>query len=184
MIPVGYMAKRTCAKPKGFDFPGIEDVYSVSGDVNDDFADYINAWKHNGYWLFDSPRLIRDVAKELTLSLDGTTLFFYEAYEQEFNEKEMTWSEFAPEPSLRTNVELPVSRRLEGFDLVTFYARNAPECSPLSCNGLAAEIPTNSHCLIDTFEEAKSALESGKCSNAEPGPYRIFSVYSVDWPDL
>ncbi len=183
MIPVGYMAKSSCKKPKGFELAEVEDVYSVGNCVNDDFADYINAWKHNGYWFFDSPEIIREVASEMSISIEGAKLFYYEAHELEFNEKELTWSAFASESGMQTNVIVPAEKHLEGFDLVTFLVRTSPECSPLSCCALAKEIQTNSHCLIDKFEQAKDALESGKCSGAEPGPYRIFAVYSVDWPD-
>jgi hypothetical protein len=48
MISAGYMAKRV-QKPKGFHMDGIADVYSVSGCINEDFADYIEYWKHNGH---------------------------------------------------------------------------------------------------------------------------------------
>jgi hypothetical protein len=182
VIAVGYMAKSSCEKPKGLELPSVVDVYSVSSCVNDDFADYIDAWKHNGYWLFDSPELIREVAREKVVSLEGATLFYYEAHEMEFDEKQMVWSAFVPESGLKTAVAVPEQKRLEGFDLVTFSARNAPECSPLSCCHLANEVKTNEHCLLQTFEEAKTALEDGRFSGAEPGPYRIFAVYSVDWP--
>ena len=37
----------------------VSDIYSVSGCVSKNFADYINYWKHNGYWFFDSPRIIQ-----------------------------------------------------------------------------------------------------------------------------
>jgi hypothetical protein len=183
MIPVGYLAKRSCDKPTGFEMSEIDDVYSVSCCVNDDFADYIEFWRHNGFWLFDSPKVIQELARENSVSLESVKLFYYETFEMEFNEKEMSWSPFSPDSSIVTNVIVPTSGRLEGFDLVTFYLRNSPECSPLSCCALAAKIPTNKHCLIETFDEAKSALEAGKFSNAEPGPYRIFGVYSVDWPE-
>jgi len=182
MIPVGYLAKLSCSKPPGFGMPEVDDVYSVGSCVNDDFADYIDAWKHNGFWLFDSPEAIREVAHEKSISLEQSTLFYYEAYEMEFNEKAMTWSPFEPESGLQTNVLVPEEKKLEGFDLVTFYVRTAPECSPLSCCLLAREIPTNRHCLVETFDDAKAALEAGKFSGAEPGPYRIFAVYSVGWP--
>jgi hypothetical protein len=33
--------------------------------------------------------------------------------------------------------------------------------------------------LFESFDEAKAALESGKFDNAEPGPHRIFAVYTV-----
>ena len=180
MVPVGYLAKRTCNKPEGFNMPHIADVFSVSDDVNDNFADYINFWPQNGYWLFDSPEVIRRVGSENAIPLEGTKLFYYEAYEMEFTGEE--WRPFFPESSISTNVMLPSKKTLEGFDVVTFYAGNSPECSPLSCNGLADTIPTNQHCLIESFEDAKTALDGGEFNNSEPGPYRIFAVYSVDWP--
>ena len=69
--------------------------------------------------------------------------------------------------------------QLEGFDVATLSRHNKAECSPLSCNSLAKTIPTNEHCLIPTFEEAKDKLEQGLFDNSEPGPFRIVSVYSV-----
>jgi hypothetical protein len=180
MIPVGYMAKRISGSPDWLKALQVADIYSVSSCVSDDFADYINFWKHNGYWLFDSPEIIRSVAFENSISLDGAKLFYYEAYEMEFTGND--WQQFFSEPSIPTDVLPPVEKTLEGFDVVTFSARNSPECSPLSCNGLAQTIPTNAHCLIDTFEQAKAALDKGQFNNSEPGPYRIFAVYSVDWP--
>jgi hypothetical protein len=180
MIPVGYLAKRSCKKPEAFNMPNVADIYSVGDCVNDNFADYINFWKHNGYWLFDSPEIIRAVARENSIDLQGTMLFFYEAYKMEFAED--GWRSYSPEPSFATNIVLPSEKRLEGFDVVTFSVGTSPECSPLSCNGLAEELPTNSHCLFDTFNEAETSLSSGKFEGGEPGPYRIFAVYSVDWP--
>jgi hypothetical protein len=87
---------------------------------------------------------------------------------------------FAPDASLATDVEPPAARTLEGFDVVTFSAGTFPECSPLSCNGVAEEVPTNRHCLLPSFEAAVQAIESGKFANSEPGPFRIIAVYSVE----
>jgi hypothetical protein len=97
---------------------------------------------------------------------------------------EEQWSPFIPELSFVTNVSIPPEKRLEGFDIVSFSAKGAPECSPLSCNSLAESIPTNAHCLLISFEEAERYLNQGAFKNSEPGPYRIFSVYSVlsPWP--
>jgi hypothetical protein len=179
MIPVGFMAKRV-GKPEGYQAPSIADVYSVSSCVNDDFTDYIEFWRHNGFWLFDSPEIIREVAKANSIDLSGTSLFYYEAHELEFDGQR--WKPFAPVPSVATNIKPPTQKRLEGFDVVTFFAGNSPECSPLSCNGLAEGIPTNCHCLLESFESAEFLLNSGRFVECEPGPYRIFAVYSVDWP--
>jgi hypothetical protein len=54
MVPAGYMAKRV-QPTNGFHIDNEADVYSVSSCISDNFADYIKYWKHNGYWLFDSP---------------------------------------------------------------------------------------------------------------------------------
>jgi hypothetical protein len=129
---------------------------------------------------FDRGDVIAMLAKEKSIDLAGTTLFYYEVYEKEFDGE--TWHLYQPDESFKTNVIVPVDRHLEGFDVVTFYCRNMPECSPLSCNYLARELPTNSHCLFRSFEEAERNLTNGKFNDSEPGPYRIFSVYSVKWP--
>lgn len=58
------MAKRVVSQPDWLQANGVEDVYSVSGCTSKDFADYITFWKHNGHWLFDSPNVIEQVARE------------------------------------------------------------------------------------------------------------------------
>lgn len=181
MIPVGYLAKRNLKKPAAFacSMPHVTDIYSVSSCVNDNFADYFSYSKHNGYYLFDSPDLIQQLCAENSISLEGASLFFYESYPREYDES--IWRRFQPDQSLKTNAVPPQNKHLDGFDLVSFSTGNAPECSPLSCNGLGETLKVNSHCLLPTLEEAKYALDTGAISEAEPGPYRIFAVYSVDW---
>lgn len=178
MIPVGYMSKKVAKNPDWLKVEPVVDIYSVSGCVSENFADYINFWKHNGYWLFDSPSAIQELSTKESIDLCGTTLFYYEAYEFEYDEDTNQWVAFAPEPSFATNVQLPSRQHLEGFDVVTFWAHTSPECSPLSCCSLAKETSVNEHCLFRTFDEAKDALERGLFVNSEPGPYRIFAVYT------
>lgn len=137
------------------------DIYSVSGCVSEDFADYINYWKHNGYWLFDSPEVMESLAKAENIDLSGTTLFYYEVYEYEFDHNLKEWRAFVSEKSFLTNVQIPTDKYLQGFDVVNFTAHTSPECSPLSCNHLASTISVNQHCLFNTFREAQSAIEQG-----------------------
>jgi hypothetical protein len=189
MIPMGYMAKRVVAPP-GFlsAVKGIVDVYSVSDCVNDNFADFVDDWRHNGYWFFDHPGIIANLAREKAIDLAGTLLFYYEAYDQEYTGAD--WRDFGPwkrHPGV--DVKPLAAKTLEGFDVVTFWSENSsqPEHSPLSCNSLAEEIPTNEHCLLRSLEEAKRALERGKFAEGEAGPcWRVFAVYSVDeaWPPI
>jgi hypothetical protein len=180
MTPAGYMAKHVEKKPDWLKASQVDDVYSVGSCVSDFFADYVSYWRHNGYWLFDSPEIIRTVAAENSIPLEGMSLFYYEAHEAEFDNDH--WQEFAPDPSLSTNVIPPSRKRLEGFDVVSFSARNIPECCPLSCNSMAEELHTNAHCLFESFVEAETNINKGAFNDCEPGPYRILSVHSVDWP--
>jgi hypothetical protein len=179
MLPAGYLAKKVAKKPDYLVAPEVNDIYSVSGCISDMFDDYVDRWKHNGFWIFDSPEIIKSIAKENSIDLAETMLFYYEVYEKEFDGSK--WQPYGPDPSFETNVVIPAEKRLEGFDIVTFYCRNLPEHSPLSCNYMAKEIPTNGHCLLASFFEAESLITNGTFNDSEPGPYRIFSVYSVNW---
>lgn len=179
MIPIGYMAKHVMKKRDWVENDLVEDIYSVSSCMSEDFTDYINFWKHNGYWFFDSPEIISALAKEHNINLAGTKLFYYEVYEYQYDEIRSTWEPFEPEPSMVTDVQIPKEKTLEGCDVVSFYISPAPGCSYLSCNNMAAKIKVNRHCLIPSFEEAKSLLSQGAFDNCEPGPSRIFVVYSV-----
>ena len=182
MIPIGYLAKRIQRRPDWLTSDRVLDVYSVSACVSGDFADYIPYWRHNGYWLFDSPEIIIQLSVDHSIDLKDSSLFYYEAYDQEYNESQNLWRSFRPEDSLPTNVMVPNQKVLEGYDVVTYFSGCSPECSPLSCNSLADKIITNQHCLLTSLQEAISLLTSGKFADSEPGPYRIIAVYSVDWP--
>ena len=181
MIPAGYMAKHVSSRPDWLKAERVADIYSVSNCISKDFADYINYWQHNGYWLFDSPAIIRQVVVEHTLDLTNTRLFYYEVHELEFDEAASLWKPFAPEPAFTTQIIEPMTKQLEGYDVVTFDRQANPGCSPLSCNSLASEVETNQHCLLPSLEQARQMLEQGVFKNSEPGPYRIFAVYSVPW---
>ena len=182
MIPIGYMAKRVLDRPEWLTARGVADIFSVSSCMSEDFADYVGYWKHNGYWFFDSPEIILELAARNTIDVTATTLFYYEAHEREYDGEEGRWLSFQPEASLTTRVVPPDHKVLEGYDIVSFSAGTSAECSPLSCNALASEIETNEHCLLASFERARALLAEGRFENAEPGPYRIFAVYSTAWP--
>lgn len=181
MIPAGYMLKKVTVKPAWLESDAVVDVYSLSNCVSGDFADYIKYWEHNGYWLFDSPKIMTSLAEKEGIDLSGTTLFYYEVYEYEFDDRTIEWLGFTPDKfeSFETDVQVPIKKYLQGFDVVTFYANTSPEHSPLSCNSLATEISVNQHCLFNAFEETKDAIEQGLFKNSEHGPYRIFAVYTL-----
>jgi hypothetical protein len=179
VIPAGYLFKRLALRPEWIKNPNVRDIYSVSDHGSADFADYINYWKHNGWWLFDSPGDMIEIIEREGVERSALTLFYYEIFEQQYNEREKQWTAIEPEKSFATDVEQPTNATLEGCDVVSFSVGSTPECSPLFCNSLADELPVNEHCLFDSFDFAKEALETGKFDNCEPGPYRIFAVYKV-----
>ncbi len=183
MIPVGYMAKRIMLWPSDWQKTpaGVEDIYAVSPCMSKYFADYVPLWLHNGYFFFNSLDAVKSLAEEYYVELSGCTFFYYEMYEMQFDGKRKRWEEIKAdaESSMKTEVIPLVEKRLEGYDVVCYSRPGGPECSPLSCNGLAGSIAVNRHCLLDSFDEVKRLLEAGAFENSEPGPYRIFAVYTV-----
>jgi hypothetical protein len=179
MQPIGYLYKTVAKRPDWIKTENVSDIFSLSNCVSEDFAEYINYWHHNGYWLFDSPEIIRTLAEEHLISLDGTRLFYYEAHEEEYDDTQAQWRSFSPEASFATNIQEPEHKTLQGFDVTSFTLGTSPECSPLSCNSLAEIVTTNQHCLFNTYGEARRAIEHGVFKNTEPGPYRIIAVYTV-----
>lgn len=129
MIPAGYMAKRISKKPDWLSAPNVDDILSVSACVSEDFADYTNHWKHNSFWFFDSPEIIASLAKENSIDLEGTSLFYNEVYEMEFDGK--NWNSFQTDLSAFPDVTPPSTKQLKGFDVVTFLpkiVRNVHPC--------------------------------------------------------
>jgi hypothetical protein len=94
------MAKRVYKRPGWLKAFHVDEIYSVSGCISENFADYVEYWKHNGYWLFDSAEIIKNVAKENAIQLGETSLFYYEVFEMEFDGER--WVPFLPEPSFAT----------------------------------------------------------------------------------
>lgn len=180
MIPAGYILRRVAAADPSMNLGNVVDLYSVSHCISRDFTDYIRYWRHNGYWLFNKPSDMDDILAQEGKSRDAFRLLYYEIYEQQFDEKAMRWSAVAPPvASFVTNVERPENAKLEGFDVTTWTPGSSAGCSPLSCNYLACDLPVNAHCLLETCDAARATLEAGKFNHSEPGPFRIFSVYSV-----
>lgn len=180
MRPIGYLYKRVARAADCNLAPPVEDVFSLSRCISNNFCDYINFWRHNGFWLFDSPAVMEQLAREQGISLDGLTLFYYEGHELEYVDQIGRWVAYEPDASFVTQVVRPPRASLAGFDVVSFCARTCPECSPLSCNNLATELPVNSHCLFSTFDDAIQAIESGEIAKGEPGPHRVVAVYTVN----
>jgi len=181
MIPLGYMLKDVASPPpEGMKLHAVTAIHSLSGCVSSNFGDYIPLWEHNGWWLFDTPKAVNDAADALGVESSSLGLFYYEAYDQQYDDQAKRWQPISADDAFPTDVVPPGSSTLSGFDVVTFCVGTSPECSPLSCNGLANDFAVNERCLFNSFEEAYASLERGEFKDSEPGPYRIVAVYQVD----
>ena len=180
LIPAGYLWKRVVDKPDWLSAASVRDVYSLSTCCSKAFADdYFEAWKHNDFWLFDSPEIMAEVARDSGATIADCRLFYFEIFDFQFDDLSHAWSPLQPVLTVSLAVRLPETKRLEGYDVVCFSSGHQPECSPLSCNSLAAKLAVNEHCLFATFAEATTALEQGRFKKSEPGPFRIVAVYSM-----
>jgi len=179
MIPAGYMLK-TVKKPDGWVSKAeVIDLYSLSGCVSDTFVNSFETWKHNGFWLYDSLDVMRAIIKEQGVDASRFELFYYEVHEEQFDDETGLWEDATPDEAWPVEVIPPTAKTLQGFDVTTHFTGIHPECSPLACNDLAGELDVNAHCLFATFAEARAALENHRFKDCEPGPYRIFAVYTV-----
>lgn len=172
------MAKKIVDRPSWMKCEKVQQIWSVSGCVSPNFTNYINYWKHNGYWLFDNPKTILEIMKLEGLNFNEFQLFFYEVFEKQYCYFEKAWETFEPEATFETNVIIPRQKILVGFDIVTYYCGNAAEHSPLSCNSLADEVEVNSRCLMASLDAVTSIVTSELYEGCEEGPARLIAVYS------
>ena len=184
MIELGYMAKRVVFRPDWLNVQHVRCIFAVANCISGDFCDYISFWRHNAFWFFDSPTLIRTIASEINIDLATTTLVYYRGHDTQFDAALGNWVRYDHDLDIRTSVTPPHGATFLGYDIVSYSMQNAPECSPLSCNGLANTVRVNENCLIDSLEYAIDQLENGAFKNSEPGPYRIIEVNAVSWTDI
>ena len=179
MIPAGFMCKAVVQAPEWVGAPRGAQVYSVSGCISECFDDYIPFWRHNGFWFFDRPEILDDLARSNGVDLSTSTLFYYEMLEEEYDEDGGRWVRLPDDLPFPTDVQPPSTRELAGFDVVSYSGGTSPECSPLTCNALAPVVGVNRYCLLDSLEDARAALEARRFDRSEPGPFRILAVYTV-----
>lgn len=195
MIAAGYLLKRT-AIPEGYkNLPIVKDIASVSACVNADIVDLMAAWQYNEYGLANAPDVLDFLVETQSVDASDATLFYYEAYELgvRSNGQRFCHNEWTPldlkSSAIQTAVVPPAAGSLThlGYDVVIFgdYPEYSGfvEHSPLSCNmaaeGLTNGLTVNSHCLFDSFEQAKSAIDQDMFIDCEAGLYTIFSVARV-----
>ena len=168
MTLAGYFPKIT-AIPAGCPLPPhVTEVCSVSNCLNGAPDRWVERWLHNELSLFNSVGDARAVAG----ADERFEVFAYRVLDAYFEDGHRR--EWVPGPLAVT--ALPEGYRSIGFDAVSRSAGWAFECSPLSCNMMAGEIPVNQYCLADSVEAAIAMAVRFSQGTVEPGPYYVVEV--------
>ena len=134
---------------------------------------WVDHWKHNtDTWLFDSPEAAWSVVP--ASEREGYRLYAYRLLPTLFHESGLETEHPLPE---LTAVRIPDGFSRLGFDAVVGHVGktegqwNFPPsfgCSPLCCNGMAAEYPVNRYCLVDDLDTAIRWLATSQPATASP----------------
>ena len=173
MIDAGYFAKRVMPRPGHLPAAGVREICSVSECISPGADNWIASWRHNGLGWFNR---VADAVSVVPEKQRGEyRLFAYRIHPEVFGTKGRAPlplpADVRPEP-------LPAEFRSIGFDSASrsSAAGLSLECSPLSCNGLAAEMPVNERCLFPTLAAAIAGAERFAVEQPEPGDYYVVEV--------
>ena len=173
MIDAGFFMKRIEQAPEGMRLPGVREICSASHCISSAAENWIESWLHNDLGWFNR---IAD-AQSVVRPEHGTgfRLFAYRLHPQKFTADGRV-PIVLPE-DVRPEAIGPEFRSL-GFDASskTMDSVLGFECSPLSCNAMAEEIPVNEYCLFATLDEAIAGAERFVLEQPEPGDYYVIEV--------
>lgn len=200
-ILIGYFPKRRPEPKPGLPFPtapNVTDLASTAHYTSEGPANWVDQWRHNEMWFYDSEALCRKVAAEAIevhvepdpqrdppwqVKLNRETGKIYDFYAYKVfpccfvdGRKE----DFAP-----TGIACePLSADYEqlGYDAVNRTCCPHFECAPLCCNGMASEIPVNNFCLISEPDRALEVAREFSVSKPEPGTYFVLEVWRKKAP--
>jgi hypothetical protein len=176
MIDGGYSAKRVASRPEALNAPGVREICSVSTCISSGPENWIEHWRHNEFGWFNSVADAMSVVPEA--ERQQYRLFAYRLepfiYRQGTKINLNVPSDVHPDPIGPEFVE-------RGFDATNKSMETVlgVECSPLSCNYLAAEIPTNEFCLFPTLQAALEGARTFSIEQPEPGDYYVVQVLEL-----
>ena len=169
-VLIGYISKPVAAPPADFAPHGLREIASVSNCIVGRPDGWLTLWRHNDWFVYDSPELAREIARECG-AYDWPVLA-YLVYPVEFR----------PEGEVPISVQsaaspMPASFQLLGWDVANRLFAPDFECSPLSCNGLAQTVPVNEFCLVESEQEAIDLARRCAREQPEPGTYFVVEVW-------
>jgi hypothetical protein len=139
----------------------------------------VEAWVHNERRWYNSPELAWSVVPEADRS--RYRLFAYRLLESYFHKGE---ERPLVVPGDVQVVPVPPSYGRLGYDAVSKFMESVLgfECSPLSCNSMANELPANKFCLFGSLDEAVQAARRFSVEEPEPGDYYVVEVLEAPHP--
>jgi len=171
MIDGGYAVRRVAAAPADVMFRGVREICSVSDCISQSPEQWINTWLHNDFGWFNAVTDALQMLPEETVH----RLFAYRVHDEVFRKGAALPLEapanVAPEP-------IPATFETVGFDAISRSKTTTRgfDCSPLSCNSMAAECSANEQCLFATLDAAIDAARRFSIDQPEPGDYYVVEV--------
>lgn len=170
-ILIGYFPKRKMLRPVWLKNPQIEQICSASDCISEGPIDWIDQWRHNDMWAYDTAELAWSVVPEAERK--DFEIHAYRMFPVIFE----AGAEKPFELPLLQVKPLPDTFELLGFDAVSRTMGNIFEHSPLSCNHMADEIAVNRYCLVDNEQAAFQMAQRFEAGEGEPGLYYVVEVW-------
>ncbi len=157
--------------PEGLKPCGVEEICSVSSCMSPAPENWINHWRHNELWAYDTQEIAWSVV--LPELQHAFHLYAYAMYPLRFihgEQQPFSIPELNVQPWPKSFIRL-------GYDGVSRSLDTNFECSPLSCNGMAERFAANRYCLIDSEQKGFELAQRFSESEPEPGPYHVVEVW-------
>jgi hypothetical protein len=173
MIDAGYFPKRIELTPPTLNVPGVREICSVSDHISVGPNNWIERWLHNDFGWFNR---IADAIGVIAPGQEAQfSLFAYRLLPDKFTTDGRVPvaipENVCPEPIDDAFQSLGYDSVNKSMDSVLGF-----ECSPLSCNLMAAEIPANEFCLFPDLKVAIAGAKRFAAEQPEPGDYFVIEV--------
>lgn len=170
-VLIGYFPKRTLQRPDWLQAAGVDEICSVSTCISPAPEGWIDHWRHNEMWVYDTPELALSILTDaMRREFD---LYAYQVWPVQFDQGQQHSFNL---PLLQV-APLPPSFERLGLDVVSRSCGSTFECSPLSCNSMADHVAVNRHCLVDDVAVALQLAAEFEAGGCEPGPYFVVEVW-------
>ena len=160
----------------------VQEICSVSECLAKSPSAWVDKWVHNTETgLFDTPGAAWSVVP--AAERERYRLYAHRLLPVLFHESGEETEHPLPE---LTAVPIPDGFSCLGYDAVVRHVGTTDSggnetpaflCSPLSCNGMAAEYSVNRYCLVDDLDTAIAMARDFAAGNCEPGPYCVVEVW-------